>query len=155
MKKALAILFVFLIVAALSACSSSSGDKKPDSGTTSDTNIKDVAEEETEEINEDFVSWPSGGLYDVLPKPSSDDVIINQESDEYISVEVHNTSQDDFTEYVEQLRSIGYKDREDKQKADHVFNAVNAEGYEIMSSVADVSKIMYIQFKSPESTLIF
>lgn len=113
------------------------------------------AKESTDEPDEEYVSWPSGGLFDVLPKPESDDVVINQQSDEYISVEVHNTTQEDFTEYVDKLRDMGYKDRQDKQIADHVFNAVDGKGYEIMSSVAGVSEIMYIQFKSPESSLKF
>ena len=160
MKKVLALLFVVMMVMALAACDKNTAQSNINTDVESET--EDVAEIETEaEIEEateedlDFVSWPSGGLFDVLPKPKSNDIIISYESDTYISIEVHNTSQEDFTEYVGKMRDMGYKDRQDKQIADHVFNAVNSDGYEIMSSVADVSRIMYIQFKSPDSTSEF
>jgi len=155
MKRLLAFVLVWLIVVALTACSTTSTDKKTDSGTSSTENENEISEEETKEINEDFVSWPSGGLFAALPKPESDKVVISYQSDEYFDVKVYDTSQDDYTKYVEKMREMGYKDREDKQMAEWVFNAVDPQGYEIMSSVDDVDKIMYIQFKSPDSTLKF
>lgn len=148
----LALALVISVGFTAASCSKESTETKSKESKDADTSeVKDSADEPDEE----YVSWPSGGLFDVLPKPESDDVIIDQQSDEYISVEVHNTTQEDFTEYVNKLRDMGYKDRQDKQIADHVFNAVDGKGYEIMSSVADVSEIMYIQFKSPDSGLIF
>ncbi len=155
-KRITAMILVLMLVISVgftaASCSKESTDKKEKKAKASDTSKIDDSRTEPEE---DYVDWPSGGLFDVLPKPESDDVVINQQSDEYISVEVHNTTQETFTEYVNKLRDMGYKDRQDKQIADHVFNAVDGKGYEIMSSVAGVSEIMYIQFKSPESSLKF
>lgn len=155
MKKVLVIVLACMIVVALTACSTTSTDKKTESSTSSNEDVNETAEEETKEINENFVSWPSGGLFAALPKPESDKVVINYQSDEYFDVKVYDISQDDYTKYVGKLRDMGYKDREDKQIAEWVFNAVDPQGYEIMSSVDDVDKIMYIQFKSPDSTLKF
>lgn len=153
MKKVIAILLAMLIIGALTACGSTSNSSKADVSSASASVAEEASKteevasstEQEREEKKDFVPWPAGGLYDMLPKPSSNDVLINYESDTYISVEVHNTTQEDYTEYVEKLKGMGYIEKDDAQHASHVFDATNADGYELMSSVASVSKIMYIQ----------
>lgn len=154
MKKLLAVVLAVLFVASLAACGESGDKGKTDASSAAPAATEAVATKAAEsteapEENGTFVSWPSGGLFDMLPKPESDKLIINYQGNSYISFEVHDTTQEDYTAYVEKLKAMGFTENEDAQHAEHVFDATSTDGYELKSSVQSVSKIMYVQLSAP------
>ncbi len=110
-KKMLAIMGMLLMLATLVSCSD-----------------EDVDFELTTEPVVDIV-WSNISLGDKLPAPKFSQAKVYKNSPEGIYLALCNTSSDDYTEYVEQCKQLGYII--DAVIANTSFEAYNTDGYRV------------------------
>lgn len=83
------------------------------------------AEKESDESSSES-KWREGGLWDVLPKPDTEDWEMGVETDTYLSMDVKG-SEEDYTNYVNKCREAGFE--VDLYNSDKYYSASNADGY--------------------------
>lgn len=89
--------------------------------------------------------WPSSGLATMLPKPKSTKGEIYANDDDRLSIDVANTSESDFADYVEQCKEKGFT--VDAGLSGSTFTAFSKEGHELRVSL--LSDEMGIDLNAP------
>lgn len=107
---------------------------------TDDGNSKtnDVSSESnlTQDLNDySDIEWPDSTVASMIPKPKSNIGKITLDSDDTIMVEIANISDEDFNNYIDECKDIGYVN--DYMKTDYMYTASNDNGYEIILSMYD------------------
>lgn len=111
-------------------------NKKDADSKDSKTNEKDTNANLTEDLSEySDIEWPDSTITSVIPKPKSMVGKIALESDDTIMVEIANTSDDDFNNYVDECKDMGYTN--DYAKTEYMYTASNDNGYELVLSMSD------------------
>lgn len=95
----------------------------------------------------DNISWPDSTAGKLLPVPKSTIGKFSSESDDGFSVDVGNTSKDDFAAYVSACSDNGFNI--DYDKGDTYYYADNADGWHI-SLTYEGGNIMSIDIDSPD-----
>lgn len=95
--------------------------------------------------------WRSGGIWDVMPKPDTDNWKVSMEMDDYLDIEVKG-SRGDYDDYVNQCRDEGFV--VDLYNADGYYTASNEDEYYINVSYYEDDKIyeVTLDFRGEELT---
>lgn len=125
------------------------GEKK--GGSTAGVKTEEQQEEQQEETEKETVNsnssltedlsdysdieWPDSTAASMIPKPKSNIGKITLDSDDTIMVEIANISDEDFNNYIDECKDIGYVN--DYMKTDYMYTASNDNGYEILLSMYD------------------
>ena len=102
----------------------------------------------SEKENFTEISWPTSELVSRLPVPESTYGEIVSESADYFSVDIGNTSVEQFNAYVSACQENGYT--VDYSKSSHSFSAYDAEGYYVWVNYSAEDMIMDIMTRIPE-----
>lgn len=89
--------------------------------------------------------WDEVEFCDRLPKPKSKFGEILSNSNQRISVSVEKTSREDYKNYIEECKSMGYT--VDSVSDGDDYEAYDKEGYKL--SLNTISKTMYIELEAP------
>lgn len=90
----------------------------------------------TEDLSEyGDIEWPDSTITGLIPKPKSMVGKISFETDTNIMVDIANTSDSDFEDYVEACKDLGYT--VDYAKMDGMYSAKNDNGYAVVLSLDD------------------
>lgn len=103
-------------------------------------------ENDTAGVNE-YV-WPTTGICQRLPQPSSKDGVIEYDSTDLFEMRVYNVSQEGFAEYVTACREAGFT--VDYAQYEDSFDAYDEEGYNIWLSYELGAKTMSIELWAPD-----
>ena len=95
---------------------------------------------------EKFV-WSDLELSGFLPEPKSNVGEILTDSKEYLSIDIHKTSVDEYKNYLDECQSMGFTVDNDKQE--YNYNAFNKEGYELSLWYNDSDKELHIALDAP------
>lgn len=93
------------------------------------------------------IDWVNIRLGDVLPEPKSKEMKIWTNSDENLSVDICNTSQNDYYEYTRLCEDNGFSI--DVEYIGDSFYGFNEEGYYLGLSYYDSNKEMHISLDEP------
>ena len=125
LKKILAALLALGIISALTACSNSS------SYTPSYSEFE----------------WPDSEIASLIPTPKSNIGKIYSESSEHLSIDVSNTTKEQFNGYIDECKKKGFT--VDYNKSDGFYSAKNKDGYNISLFYKD-GDIMDITLNEPK-----
>lgn len=75
------------------------------------------------------ITWPTGTAGEMLPAPKSLQGKFNYEHDKEFSVDIGNTTREDFIEYTKQIQDAGFN--VDYEKGDDYYRADNSDGYRV------------------------
>ncbi len=108
-------------------------------------NVKTETSSITENAKE--FTWPDSDLAKLIPKPKSTvgEIIIDSSSS--LSVDVANTSQKDFDDYISQCREKGFT--ENYSRSDTSYSAENKDGYSLSLLYFESSSEMDINLHEP------
>lgn len=153
MKKRLVVCVLagLMVLGTFTGCGSNESNSKADNNTKTEettdnkkdadskdskTNEEDTNANLTEDLSEySDIEWPDSTITSVIPKPKSMVGKIALESDTTIMVDIANTSEEDFNNYIDKLEDMGYVN--DYVKMDEMFSASNDNGYQILVSMED------------------
>ena len=92
--------------------------------------------------------WKDLALCKQLPKPNSNVGNIISNDDDYLDVNVENTSNEDFKAYIKKCQDMGYT-VESENDGDY-YNAFDKEGYKLSLSFYSSQEEMNIELEAPE-----
>ncbi len=128
-----------MVVGLLSGCgndpSNAGGDDGASSTTSPESSTKETKTESKEEaLTEDLseysdVEWPESTITSLIPKPDSMVGKFVVKSDDAIWVDVANTSDDDYKDYIKEAQDMGYT--ENYVELEGTYTADNENGYSI------------------------
>lgn len=111
---------------------------------------KELAQEK-EERRQTKLEWPSDSpLAQMLPVPAAEHGIVNQDSSEYLSVEIYDISKEDYQTYVSGCKEKGFI--VDYYSSDSSYRAENENGYRLNISYDEDENEYSISLKVPENT---
>lgn len=76
--------------------------------------------------------WPNSALASMLPKPNSISGKVESDTEKYFIYYAANTSQEEFNDYIDKLKGVGFNI--DYDKSDDYYSASNKEGYSVKVS---------------------
>lgn len=91
--------------------------------------------------------WDNMALAEIIPEPESNLGSHLMNSEDYLSVDVHEVSKEAYKEYVNSCRERGFT--VDMSETDGYYSASNAEGYELMLYYFDDEQYMSIDLNAP------
>lgn len=91
-------------------------------------------------------NWDEVVLADILPQPASPYGEIISNSEDYLSMDVTETTQDQYKDYIAACEAKGFTI--DKESSDSNFSAFNETGYKLSLSYYDYSSEMHINVDS-------
>ncbi|MDD6484240.1 MAG: hypothetical protein PUF72_06680 [Clostridiales bacterium] len=97
--------------------------------------------------NTQKINWNDMVLCEKLPEPASKVGTISSNSEERLSVDMHKTSQKDYSEYVSQCEALGFTTDADKTETN--YSAYNADGYKLHLSYYERNKELSIDLDAP------
>lgn len=140
-----------MVVGTITGCGDSSNSSKTEKTLTNEekngeTKVTDVENSKTNDsssesnLTQDLndysdIEWPDSTVASMIPKPKSNIGKITLDSDDTIMVEIANISDEDFNNYIDECKDIGYVN--DYMKTDYMYTASNDNGYEIVLSMYD------------------
>ena len=159
MKKKILMSLAVLMIGGVFFTGCGSKDTKQDSTDTkteeSSTLNNDKKKEEvalTEDLSEyDDIEWHDSDVAKLIPVPKSTIGKIKFDSAEMLSVEIANTSNDDFKSYVKECKDLGYV--EDYISTEDSYMADSKNGYSVIVEIDDTDHIMYITVTASDSTV--
>lgn len=92
--------------------------------------------------------WPTSEIAGLLPKPESNIGKISWENSDGLSIDVGETSKQDYDKYVNSCKEKGFT--VDYSSTDSAYHADNADGYSLSLYYKDDDEIMSISLNSPE-----
>ena len=136
------VLAVAILLTVLNVVSYSWGTKPPTTGqnpSTTDQNKENAAEQ---------IDWDTITLSKVLPEPQSNMMDLLYNGEDWLSVTIHNTSEDDFLEYVSWCKE-DYGFTVDCDSYENYFYAFNQEGYCLTLFYTEETKELGINLDLP------
>ena len=97
--------------------------------------------------NAEKFEWEDFELGYVLPQPESDWGVIYSNSDDYLSVDIHKVSEDEYRDYLEECKSIGFT--VDSKRTDTNYYAFNQEGFKLSLYYYENNKEMDVTLNAP------
>lgn len=91
--------------------------------------------------------WNNMALAEIIPEPESNLGSHLMNSEDYLSVDVHEVSKEAYKEYVNSCREKGFT--VDMSETDGYYSASNADGYELMLYYFDDEQYMSIDLNAP------
>ena len=91
--------------------------------------------------------WNNMALAEIIPEPESNLGSHLMNSEDYLSVDVHEVSKEAYKEYVNGCREKGFT--VDMSETDGYYSASNADGYELMLYYFDDEQYMSIDLNAP------
>lgn len=93
------------------------------------------------------IVWNDIVMHDILPEPNSNkgDVVTNNE--EHLSIDIGKSSREDYSKYIEECKEKGFN-VESKKDTD-LYDAFNAEGYQLRVNYIDYNKEYNISLDAP------
>ena len=139
------VLVVAILFTALNVMSYSWGTKTPSTGQNpSSTN-------HSSDDNVEQIDWANITLSKVLPEPQSNKMDLLYNGDDWLSVTIHDISENDFLEYVRWCKE-DYGFTVDCDSFEDYFYAYNQEGYCLTLLYTETSKELSINLDVPIST---
>lgn len=139
------VLAVAILFTALNVMSYSWGTKTPSTGQNpSSTN-------HSSDDNVEQIDWANITLSKVLPEPQSNKMDLLYNGDDWLSVTIHDISENDFLEYVRWCKE-DYGFTVDCDSFEDYFYAYNQEGYCLTLLYTETSKELSINLDVPMST---
>lgn len=131
-KLVVSMLVAVMVTGMIAGCG---GSKSTDEPTTpkDETKVEEALTEDLSEYSE--IEWPDTAVTKLIPKPKSMIGKITLETDDSIMVDIANTSDEDYDDYVEKCKDMGYT--EDYVTIDGMYAASNSNGYEIVLTLND------------------
>lgn len=127
-KVVVCLLAATMVTGVITGCGDSKTDSKPATEAKQEVLTKDMSEYSE-------LEWPDTAITKLIPKPKSMVGKITLETDDTIMVDIANTSNEDYDEYVEKCKEMGYT--EDYVTMDGMYTASNNNGYEIVLTLKD------------------
>lgn len=95
---------------------------------------------------EEFV-WEDIALYQIIPEPQSNYGYIWSNEDDYLSIEIHKVTENDYKEYIKACKDIGFTI--DGKTSSSSYGAYNEEGYKLRVSFSSYSNEYSIHLDDP------
>ncbi len=92
-------------------------------------------------------NWSNLTLHNKLPQPKSTKGIIHVDSKDNLSIELENTSTEDFKAYISKCKKLGYTNDEDSSTS--TYSAYNKQGYQVRLSHIDIYNQLSISLDAP------
>lgn len=128
-----------------------STDTKTEENSTSTDDKKKEEVELTEDLSEyEDIEWPDSTVTKLIPKPKSMVGKIKFDSDTSLTVKIANTSTDDYEEYIEECKKLGYT--ENYKSTDRMYMADNNNGYTILVRI-NSDYVMTIMVAESDATV--
>lgn len=99
------------------------------------------------------IIWDDIFLSKLIPEPQSLLCETYENSDDSLSLCVHNISESDFNEYCAELKDTGYNT--ELEQTDYSFDAYNSYGYKVSLYYDDSSKKLDLNLSAPEKYDVF
>lgn len=131
-KVVVCLLAATMVTGVITGCGDSKTDSKPATEVTTETKQEELTKDMSEYSE---IEWPDTAITKLIPKPKSMVGKIALETDDTIMADIANTSNEDYDEYVEKCKEIGYT--EDYVTMDGMYTASNNNGYEIVLTLKD------------------
>ena len=94
------------------------------------------------------IEWKYMILGEYLPEPKNDKGRIFVNSDDSLDLDIYDYSQNDFYEYINECKSVGFTI--DAKSSDDDYTAFNEDGYKLDIYYLDYSKELSISLDAPE-----
>ena len=107
--------------------------------------ISQCGGEKKEEVHQ--LNWPDSGLAAMLPEPGTDKGEVSMDSEDYLSVDLEQRSEDDFNKYVEACKEKGFT--VDYSSSSSSYYADNEDGYHLSLFYAEGRDEISIQLSAP------
>lgn len=91
--------------------------------------------------------WNNVELCEVIPEPDSNVGEIFSNTDEYLSIYVHKSNEDEYMEYINKCEDVGFIIDADKSK--HRYTAYNDKGYKLTVNYFDYGNEFHITLDVP------
>lgn len=131
-KVVVCLLAATMVTGVITGCGDFKTDSKPATEVTTETK-QEALTEDLSEYSE--LEWPDTAVTKLIPKPKSMIGKITLETDNTIMVDIANISDEDYDDYVEKCKEMGYT--EDYVIMDGMYTASNNNGYEIVLTLKD------------------
>lgn len=131
-KVVVSMLVAAMITGTITGCGGSKSTDEPTT-TKDETKVEEALTEDLSEYSE--LEWPDSAITKVIPKPKSMVGKITLETGDSIMVDIANTSDEDYDDYVEECKDMGYT--EDYTTMDGMYTASNSNGYDIVLQLND------------------
>ena len=159
MRKRILMALAVLMIGGVLFTGCGSKDTKQDSVDTkteeSSKSSDDEKQEEvalTEDLSEyDDIEWPDSTVAKLIPKPKSMVGKIAFDSEDWLDVEIANTSNDDYKAYVKKCKELGYV--ENYFSTEDSYTADNKNGYGIIIEIDNDNHVMEIMIGGDDSTV--
>lgn len=99
------------------------------------------------------IVWSDIYLYSILPEPQSLLCEVHSNSDDYLSLCIHDISEADFKEYSTKLKDAEYNI--ELEQTDYSFEAYNESGYKVSLYYDDSSEELDLKLSAPEKYDVF
>lgn len=139
MKKIIVFLLVVTMMLLMVAC-----------GRSSNTTAENVPSVETEETYAEF-SWPTSDIAKLLPVPKSNIGKIGWEASYGFVIDVAETSNKDFKDYVDACKDAGFT--ENYRSGDDFYYADNKDSYHVSLNYKD-GDVMFIRIDEPDDETV-
>lgn len=162
-KIVLSLVTGIMVIGLLSGCggdSSSSSTSTSTAESTESTKSSDSAKKtknrtKEEALTEDLseysdIEWPDSTITNLIPKPKSMVGKFTIKSDDAIWVNVANTSDDDYKEYIKEAQDMGYT--ENYVELEATYTADNKNGYSIAIMIDNDHVMSVIANESDDET---
>ncbi len=141
MKRILTVSLIMMLLVSLAGCGSS------DSGGEQEESTSEAAqEEESGSGAEDDRNWSDSEIASYLAVPDSENIQIQEDTDDYFSFKVTDATREDYETYVGACQYIGFS--EDVSETEDSFEATSDDGYRIIITY-DESEGSYGGFIQP------
>lgn len=97
--------------------------------------------------NVEEIKWSIVFMGDKIPEPNSKSIEIHDNEEDDLWIDVHNTSETDYYEYIVACKELGYTVEMDETSIG--YDAYNEEGYHLDLSYYKSSEEMSIQLEAP------
>ena len=158
MKKKILLSLAVLMVGGLLFTGCRNKDTKQDSADTQTEDTEKSNNEKKEEValTEDLseyedIEWPDSTVAKLIPEPKSMIGKIAFDSDDWLDVEIANTSIDDYKDYVKKCKELGYV--ENYVSTDDSYMADNKNGYGVIIELDNDAHVMEIMIGGDGSTV--
>ena len=159
MKKRIVMSLAILMIGGVLFTGCSNKDSKQDNADTkTEESSKSGGDEEKEEValtedlsEYDDIEWPDSDAAKLIPVPKSMIGKITFDSAEMLSVEIANTSNDDFKSYVKECKDLGYV--EDYISTEDSYMADSKNGYSVIVEIDATDHVMHITITASDSTV--
>ena len=94
-------------------------------------------------------TWPSTGLALQLPQPEIPSGKILANTDDSFALELHNVSQEDFSDYIRACKEKGFSI--EPESSSFLYEAYNDEGYSLLLTYSSSSKDLDVQLDAPRT----